>query len=264
MRKSNLTVRCLILFFVNCVFCHTSNAVDLYGTPLLWRMLIPGSATTQAIFLSRTPQFILFNDGRIVYRDDTFKNPYRQIRLSKQQFSLLWLQWQQDFGFFSLIPTRLQRETPYIQSMQKPLSQNNDKITLWIGTHSPPSLHTYSAALLEARSGNVKLGPAWDALYRLSLFLANFAVPDAELYHPDRVELAVQELPAYRAGAAHLAEEWSVTGVNLAEVKGQAAQGFRTLTGEVGRQAYQLLSHNEVVKSGGVTYLVWVRPLLMP
>ena len=256
--------RYLFLLTVSAAFSVKSEAVEPTSAPLLWRMLIPASATTQAIFLSRSPQFVLFSDGRIVYRDDTFKNPYQQIQLSKQQFTVLWPKWQQDFGLFSLVPDRLKRETPYIQSVQKPLSQNNDKVSVWIGVHSPPSLHTYSVALLEARAGNVKLGPAWDALYRLSGFLATFAVPTAEPYHPDRVELAVQELPAYRANAAPLAVEWSLKGVSLAEIKGQRSQGFRTLTGETARQAYLLLSTNEIVKSGGVTYLVWVRPLLMP
>ena len=259
-----MAFRYVFLFCVSTVFHVKSEAAESTPVPLLWRMLIPASATTQAIFLSRSPQFVLFSDGRIVYRDDTFKKPYQQIRLSKQQFTVLWPQWQQGFGLFSLLPSRLQRETPYIQSVQKPLSQNNDKISVWIGVHSPPSLHTFPVALLEARAGNIKLGPAWDALYRLSGFLAAFAAPNAEPYHPDRVELAVQELPAYRAKAAHLAVEWSLTGVSLAEIKGQRSQGFRTLTGAAARQAYLMLSTNEIVRSGGVTYLVWVRPLLTP
>jgi len=247
-----------------CMYADTGFAQTTAARPVLWRQIAPASATTQQVFLNRSPQFTLFTDGLIVFRDDTSQTPYRQIRLSQSEVSALLVRWAGEFGLPGLTTNRLKRETPYIESVQKELKNDPSKVSIWIGIHNPPSLHTYPLALLEARSGNTKLGPGWDALYRLQRYLSTFTDPRAEPFVPERIEISVQELPPHLSGSAALAKEWPIPGVRLPDVKGTRKQGFRTLTGETARQAYTLLRQTEVVKSGNGVYLVWARPLLLP
>jgi hypothetical protein len=257
----------LLLWYIIAVAWDTPSVLAVPGpedAPVLWRQLVPASSTTREIFLTRSPQFVLFRDGRIVYRDDAFKRPYQQVRLSEAELGAFWLYLQNEFGLPGLTPNRLKRETPYIAGVQKEVRNDNTKVSIWIGIHNPPSLHSYTTALLEARSNNTRLGPAWDALYRLHRYLAAFTFPKAEPYVPDRVEIAVQDLPSYRSGSSASAAAWPFPQVNLATIKGDRRPGFQTLTGEAARQAYALLAKTDVVKSGDGVYLVWVRPLILP
>ena len=232
--------------------------------PFIWRKLVPGSSTVEEVFLTRTPQFVLFLEGLIIYRDEAFKKPYQQIRLNSKELGALYLYMQNTFGLPALSPDRLGRELPYIKSVQKAVYDDNTKVSIWIGMHTPPSLHTYGTKLLAARSVNVRLGPGWKALYDLSHFLSYYQHTKAEPYVPDRVEIAVQTLPSYMADQADQAVAWSLTDVDLNEAKGKRIRGFKTLKGDTARKAYALLSEHQVVKAGDTVFLVWVRPLIMP
>lgn len=233
--------------------------------PFIWRKLAPGSSTVEEVFLTRTPQFVMFRDGLIIYRDDDFKKPYKQIRLNSKELGSIYVYMQNNFGLPALTPDRLNRELPYIKSVQKPVYEDdNTRVSIWISMHTPPSLHTYGTKLLAARSVSEKLGPGWKALYELSRFLAVYDHTQATPYIPERVEIAVQVLPSYMADQAGEAVEWTLSDVDLNQAKGKRMRGFKTLQGDAAQRAYKLLTENPIVKSGDTVYLVWVRPLILP
>ena len=233
------------------------------GEPAIWRKTLRASTTVQDVFLSRTPQIVIFDNGLVVFRDDDARALHRHVRLESEDLTRLYVVMQSNFGLSSLTNEWLDNELAYARSIQEPFRENNDRVTIWIGMHSPPSLHTYSPALLKARSVNDVLAPAWNAIYEFNLFLAEFTHPGAEPYVPDRVEIAVQHLPRYMADQSDEAVDWPLDAIDLAEVKGKRPRGYRTLTGPSAREAYGLLTVNQVIRSGDQLYLVWVRPLLL-
>ncbi|MCY3712213.1 MAG: hypothetical protein OXH02_02865 [Gemmatimonadetes bacterium] len=233
------------------------------GDPSIWRKLVRASTTVHEVFLSRTPQIVIYDNGFVVFRDDDARALHRQVRLEGDDLTRLYLVMQNTFGLSSLTNAWLENELTYARSIQEPYRDNNDRVTIWIGMHSPPSLHTYSPALLKARSVNDVLAPAWNAIYEFNLFLAEFTHPEAEPYVPDRVEIAVQHLPRYMADQSGEAVDWPLDAIDLAEVKGKRPRGYRTLTGSSAREAYGLLTGNQVIRSGDQLYLVWVRPVLI-
>lgn len=232
--------------------------------PAIWRKMVRASTTVHDVFLSRTPQIVIYGNGLVVFRDDDAQALHRFVRLEGEEVPGLYLVMQTTFGVSSLTNEWLDNELAYARSIQEPFRDNNDKVTIWIGMHSPPSLHTYSPALLKARSVNDVIAPAWNAMYKFNLFLAGFTHPRAEPYVPDRVEIAVQHLPRYMADQAGEAVDWPLDSIDLAEVKGKRPRGYRTLTGSSARDAYGLLTVNQVIRSGDQLYLVWVRPVLVP
>ncbi len=238
---------------------HGSN-VD----PAIWRKVVRASTTVHKVFLSRTPQIVIYGNGIVVFRDDDADALHRQVKLEEHEVAGLYVIMQSSFGLTSLTNEWLNNELPYAQSIQKPFREDNDKVTIWIGMHAPPSLHTYSPALLEARSGNDVIAPAWRSMYKFNLFLAGFTHPRAEPYVPDRVEIAVQKLPRYMADQAGEAVDWPLDSIDLAEVKGNRPRGYRTLSGSPAREAYRVLTEHQTIRSGGQVYLVWVRPILLP
>lgn len=239
-------------------------AQDEEQKPLFWRQFIPGSATTRAMFLSRSAQLVLYRNGMVIYQGDR-DMPYQQVMLSKNEFIILVGRIEAEYHLSVVTPERLKNEEPYIKSVQKSMSGNDvSSVVMWFGIHRPPSLFRYPAELLKARSGNIKLGPAWDSLYRYSQYLSTFHHPRAKPLVPDRIEIAVQPLPSYLSDAADSAVAWPLADVALREVQGARKRGFHTLTGDAARLAYKLLSTNSVVSDAGVTYLVWARPLLLP
>lgn len=233
------------------------------GVPAVWRKMVRASTTVHEVFLSRTPQIVIYGDGFIVFRDDDLKTLHRQVRLEGEEIPGLYLVMQDSFGLPSLTNKRLIDELPYARSIQKPFRENNDKVTIWIGLHAPPSLHTYSPALLKARSGNEVIAPAWNAMYRFNNFLSGFSHLRVQPFVPDRVEIAVQKLPGYMEDQSGNAVDWPLDSIDLAEVKGKRSRGYRKLTRADARQAYRLLTEHQVIRSDGQTYLVWVRPLLL-
>lgn len=241
---------------------HPAHAAD--SQPFIWRKLVSGSSTIEEAFSTRTPQFILFRDGLIIYRDGAFKKPYQQVRLNKQELSAFYIHMQNTYGLPGLTPGRLKRELPYIKSVQKAVYNDNTRVSIWIGMHTPPSLHTFGMKLLQARSVNERLGPGWKGLYELSQLLSVYIHTKAETYLPDRVEIAVQILPSYLTDQADQAVAWSLTDVDLNEAKGKRMRGFKTLKGEAARQAYTFLTEHQIVKSDDTVFLVWVRPLILP
>ena len=234
------------------------------GDPAIWRKMVRASTTVHEVFLSRTPQIVIYGDGLVVFRDDDARARHRHVQLEGEEMPGLYLGMQSTFGVSSLTNERLDNELAYARSIQEPFRDNNDKVTIWIGIHAPPSLHTYSPALLKARSVNDVIAPAWNAMYKFNLFLAEFTHPRAEPFVPDRVEIAVQKLPRYMADQSGEAVDWPLESIDLAEVKGKRPRGYRTLTGPSAREAYGLLAGNQVIRSGEQLYLVWVRPLLLP
>ncbi len=243
------------------------TAADAHGSegePAIWRKMVRASTTVHEIFLSRTPQIVLYGNGLIVFRDDDFKNPHRQIRLEGEELGGLYLVMQNSFGLSSLTNEWIDNELPYARSIQEPFRENNDKVTIWIGLHAPPSRHTYSPALLKARSVNDVIAPAWNAMYKFNNFLSGFSHPRAQPFVPDRVEIAVQKLPRYMEDQSDDAVDWPLDTIDLAEVKGKRPRGYRKLAGADARQAYRLLTEHQAIRSGGQVYLVWVRPLLLP
>ncbi len=232
--------------------------------PAIWRKMVRASTTVHDVFLSRTPQIVIYGNGLVVFRDDDAQALHRYVRLEGEEVPGLYLVMQTTFGVSSLTNEWLDNELTYARSIQEPYRDNNDKVTIWIGMHSPPSLHTYSPALLKARSVNDVIAPAWNAMYKFNLFLAGFTHPRAEPYVPDRVEIAVQHLPRYMADQSGEAVDWPLDSIDLAEVKGKRPRGYRTLTGSSAREAYGLLTGNQVIRSGEQLYLVWVRPVLLP
>ncbi|MXZ75528.1 MAG: hypothetical protein F4207_07390 [Gemmatimonadetes bacterium] len=232
--------------------------------PAIWRKMVRASTTVHDVFLSRTPQIVIYGNGLVVFRDDDAQALHRYVRLEGEEVPGLYLVMQTTFGVSSLTNEWLDNELTYARSIQEPYRDNNDKVTIWIGMHSPPSLHTYSPALLKARSVNDVIAPAWNAMYKFNLFLAGFTHPRAEPYVPDRVEIAVQHLPRYMADQSGEAVDWPLDSIDLAEVKGKRPRGYRTLTGSSAREAYGLLTGNQVIRSGDQLYLVWVRPVLLP
>ncbi|MXW05398.1 MAG: hypothetical protein F4Z81_10070 [Gemmatimonadetes bacterium] len=234
------------------------------GEPAIWRKMVRASTTVHDVFLSRTPQIVIYGNGLVVFRDDDAQALHRYIRLVDEEVPGLYLVMQTTFGLSSLTNEWLDNELTYARSIQEPYRDNNDKVTIWIGMHSPPSLHTYSPALLKARSVNDVIAPAWNAMYKFNLFLAGFTHPRAAPYVPDRVEIAVQHLPRYMADQSGEAVDWPLDSTDLAEVKGKRPRGYRTLTGSSAREAYGLLTVNQVIRSGDQLYLVWVRPVLLP
>ncbi|MDE2846613.1 MAG: hypothetical protein OXO51_07915 [Gemmatimonadota bacterium] len=234
------------------------------GDPAIWRKMVRASTTVHEVFLSRTPQIVIYGNGLVVFRDDDAQALHRYVRLVDEEVPGLYLVMQTTFGLSSLTNEWLDNELTYARSIQEPYRDNNDKVTIWIGMHSPPSLHTYSPALLKARSVNDVIAPAWNAMYKFNLFLAGFTHPRAEPFVPDRVEIAVQLLPRYMADQSGEAVDWPLDSIDLAEVTGKRPRGYRTLTGSSAREAYGLLTVNQVIRSGEQLYLVWVRPVLLP
>lgn len=234
------------------------------GDPAIWRKMVRASTTVHDVFLSRTPQIVIYGDGLVVFRDDDTRALHRFVRLEGEEVPGLYLVMQTTFGLSSLTNEWLDNELAYARSIQEPFRDNNDKVTIWIGIHTPPSLHTYSPALLKARSVNDVIAPAWNAIYKFNLYLAGFTHPRAEPFVPDRVEIAVQHLPRYMADQSGEAVDWTLDSISLAEVKGKRPRGYRTLTGSSAREAYGLLTENQVIRSGDQLYLVWVRPVLLP
>lgn len=233
------------------------------NNPAVWRKLVRASTTVHAVFLSRTPQIVIYEEGLVVFRDDDFKEGYRQVQLSGEDRIKLYLTMQSNFGISSLTNEWLENELPYARSIQEPFREDNDKVTIWIGLHTPPSQHTFSPSLLKARSVNEIIAPAWNAMYKFNDFLSSFTHPDVAPYVPDRVEIAVQNLPGYMKDQSDRAVDWPLASIDLAEVKGKRPRGYRTLTGADAREAYRLLTEHQAVLSGGQVYLVWVRPLLL-
>ena len=233
------------------------------GVPAIWRKMARASTTVHEVFLSRTPQIVIYEDGLVVFRDDDFKKGYRHVRLSGEDRIKLYLTMQTSFGLSSLTNEWLDNELPYARSIQEPYREDNDKVIIWIGLHAPPSQHTYSPALLKARSVNEVLAPAWNAMYKFNNFLAEFTHPDVTPYVPDRVEIAVQKLPGYMEDRSDEAVDWPMASIDLAGVKGKRPRGYRILTGADAREAYRLLTEHQAIRSGGQLYLVWVRPLLL-
>ena len=239
-------------------------AQELSGDPAIWRKFVPASTTVHEVFLSRTPQIVIYGDGLVVFRNDDLKSLHRQVRLVGEEMPLLFLTMQNSFGLPSLTNQWLENELPYARSIEEPYEDSNDRVTIWIGLHSPPSLHTYTPPLLKARSVNDVIAPAWNAMYKFNNFLAGFSHPRSEPYLPDRVEIAVQKLPRYMADQAGGAVDWPLDSVDLAEVKGKRPRGYRELSGSAAHDAYRLLIAQQAVRSGDEVYLVWVRPLLLP
>lgn len=233
------------------------------GDPAIWRKMVRASTTVHEVFLSRTPQIVIYGNGLVVFRDDDARALHRQIRLEGEEVPGLYLVMQTTFGLSSLTNEWLDNESAYAESIQEPYRDNNDKVTIWIGMHAPPSLHTYSPALLKARSVNDVIAPAWNAMYKFNKFLAGFTHPRAGPFVPERVEIAVQKLPRYMADQSGEAVDWPLDSIDLADVKGKRPRGYRTLTGADAREAYRLLTEHQVVGSAGEVYLVWVRPLLL-
>ena len=252
------------LFFLLAVLLGAPTVHGSEGDPAIWRKMMRASTTVHDVFLSRTPQIVIYGNGLVVFRDDEGSALHRQVRLEGDDLTRLYLTMQTSFGLSSLTNAWLDNELTYARSIQKPFRDNNDRVTIWIGMHSPPSLHTYSPALLEARSVNDTLAPAWNAMYEFNLFLAGFTHPGAEPFVPDRVEIAVQRLPRYMADQSGKAVDWPLDSIDLAEVKGKRPRGYRAITGPSAREAYGLLTVNQVIRSGDQLYLVWVRPVLLP
>lgn len=244
--------------------CPPATAEDTSGDPAIWRKFVPASTTVHEVFLSRTPQIVIYGDGLIVFRNDDLKSLHRQVRLAGEELPLLFLMMQNSFGLPSLTNQWLENELPYARSIEEPYQDSDDRVTIWIGLHSPPSLHTYAPPLLKARSVNDVIAPAWNAMYKFNNFLAGFSHPGAGPYLPDRVEIAVQKLPRYMADQAAGAVDWPLDTIDLAEVKGKRPRGYKTLSGTDAREAYRLLISHQAVRSDGQVYLVWVRPLLLP
>ncbi len=243
------------------------GAPSVHGSenePAIWRKMVRASTTVHEVFLSRTPQIVIYGNGLVVFRDDDARALHRYVQLEGEDVPGLYLVMQTTFGVSSLTNEWLDNELTYARSIQEPFRDNNDKVTIWIGIHSPPSLHTYSPALLKARSVNDVIAPAWNAMYKFNLFLAGFTHPKAAPYVPDHVEIAVQHLPRYLADQSGEAVDWPLDSIDLAEVKGKRPRGYRTLTGPSAREAYRLLTGNQVIRSGDQLYLVWVRPVLLP
>lgn len=245
----------------------TFGAAEAHGSegdPAIWRKLVRASTTVHEVFLSRTPQIVIYGNGIVVFRDDDAGSLHRQVRLVGDELPKLYLVMQTSFGLSSLTNEWLDNELPYARSIQEPYRENNDKVTIWIGLHSPPSRHTFSPAELKARSVNDVIAPSWNAMYKFDQFLIGFTHPRVEPYVPDRVEIAVQKLPRYMADRSGEAVDWPLDSIDLSEVKGKRPRGYRTLSGSPARQAYRLLTEHQAIRSGGEIYLVWVRPILLP
>ena len=257
----NFTILVLIIL---AGFCPPAAVHGAENNPAIWRKLVRASTTVHEVFLSRTPQIVIYEEGLVVFRDDDFKKGYRQVQLSGEDRIKLYLTMQSSFGLSSLTNEWLENELPYARSIEEPYRENNNKVTIWIGLHTPASLHTYSTGMLKARSDNSLIAPAWNAFYKFNNFLVEFTHPDVAPFVPDRVEIAVQKLPRYMADQSDKAVEWPIDSIDLAEVKGIRPRGYRTLSGTSAREAYLLLSEHQAIRSGDQVYLVWVRPLLLP
>ena len=266
MKRSHDALRNLnfLVLIVVAGLCPPAAVHGAENSPAIWRKLVRASTTVHEAFLSRTPQIVIYEEGLVVFRDDDFKKGYRQVQLSGEDRIKLYLTMQSNFGLSSLTNEWLENELPYARSIEESYRENNDKVTIWIGLHAPPSLHTYSTAVLKARSVNSVIAPAWNAFYKFNNFLVGFTHPDVAPYIPDRVEIAVQKLPRYMADQSGLAVEWPLDAIDLAAVKGKRPRGYRTLSGSSAREAYRLLNEHQAVRSGDQVYLVWVRPLLLP
>ena len=240
-----------------------SDAQQNERQPAIWRQLIAGSSTVKSMFVTRSPQFILYSDGFIVFRGDQMDTPYKQVKLTEQERVYLVRSLESNYRVSGITNSRLKREEPYIQSMQKPVDTNNkNTVVLWLGMHSPPSVHRASQTLMKARSGNVELGPAWDLMYQLSQFLSTFSHPRSERLKPDEIEIAVQVLPSYLAEQASTAKPWPLREVSLKEIRGTRKRAFKSLKGRDAQLAYTFLSERSIVSEGNERFEVWVRPIL--
>lgn len=241
------------------------NAQNEDREPAFWRQLIPGSTTVKSMFVARSPQFIMYRDGLIVYRPGLTDTPYHQIQLTPEEQAFLVRSLQDAYRLSGITANRLKREDPYIQSVQKTLDPNKkDTVVIWLGMHSPPTLHRYRQTLLEARSGNEQLGPAWNMLYEFSQYLSSFNHPKSKPLVPDKIEVAVQALPSYLSDKADSAKQWPLSEVALGDIKGSRNRGFKTLNGDLARSAYSFLSGQSIISDGHNVYEVWVRPILLP
>lgn len=238
---------------------------DAASSPLLWRQLTPGFATTKAAFQLRTPQFVLYQNGALVYRSGTPDNPsYMQVRLTPGELFTFLAELQRRFHLSGLTPQRLAKEEPYITAPNPPRGTDASGVVIWIGTFGPPRMLRVSAAVLKARAGRPTEAPAWGALNDLNQFLAQVHHSKAQPLTPDLVELAVQPLPSHMTTAAASSARWPLTDVSLREILGGKSKGFRTLTGKSAQIAYQFLMNHPIATDGGTRYDVWVRPLLLP
>mgnify|MGYP001183871281 CR=1 FL=1 len=228
----------------------------------IWRKFSLASTTVQEVFLSRTPQIAIYSNGLIVYRNKNQKL-HQQVQLTKDEVSELFIMMQQRFGLLSLTNEWLDKELPYAKSIQVPFTENNDKMTIWIGLHTPPSLHSYSTELIKSRSVNQLIAPAWNALFEFNKYLTEFSHPQAQPYIPNRVEIVVQKLPKYMAQEAIEAVEWPIDSIDLSVIKGNRLRGFKTLSEPIAGTAYQFLNKHPVVQYKNKSYLVWIRPLLL-
>lgn len=233
--------------------------------PFLWRQFVPSSSTVEAAFQLRTPQFILYQNGTLIYRGSPADRPsYRQVVLTPQELGAFLFSLQQRFHFSGITPERLARELPYIQRPKTPPQKDANGVVIWMGVFNPPRTLRMSLADLKAHDGQPRNAPAWEALNGLNRFLEGYRHPRAQPFIPDRVELAVHPLPSRLASSAASAARWPLPDVSLRALLGRKSEAFQTLTGESARTAYRLLADHPVVTDGGTVYYVWVRPLLLP
>lgn len=261
MSRTILVIACMTL----AGWTPPATAADDETVPILWRQTTPASATTEAMFIYRSPQFIVYRNGRIVFRDDALTLPYQQTQLDEDALRRFLASLEAAYHISAITSARLKAEEPYIKSVQKPVwTRDASTVTIWIGVRNPPSLHRQNVTILEARDHDPRLGPAWQALSRLNQYLAAFHHPDATPFVPDRVEIAVQHLPSRMAEKAASAASWPLSDVSLEAIKGERLRGYHRLSGEPARTVYRLVTENPVVREGDTVYLVWTRPLLLP
>ena len=120
----------------------------------------------------------------VVFRDDDAQALHRYVRLEGDEVPGLYLVMQTTFGVSSLTNEWLDNELTYARSIQEPYRDNNDKVTIWIGMHSPPSLHTYSPRAAQGPFRQRRDRAGVERMYKFNLFLAGFTHPRAYRYVP--------------------------------------------------------------------------------